>query len=340
MRRGSPAVVGAFVVGAVVILVVLVAAIGSGSMFRKRYPFVLYFPSSVNGLREGAPVKFKGVQIGAVRSIKLPLGSGDPDMPIPVMIEIDGRQVARTQDLDHLPEALDLKDEIRQGLRAQLVVESIVTGILFVSLDYRPDAPPVLRGPRDGVPEIPTLPGDLEQMRGEAGDFLARLQEIDFAGLVERSRSAVTAIEELARSEELRRSLASLEGTLVAVRGAATGIAEGVEAMTAEVRTTAERTRESLEAIEGLAVTVEGHVEPLAASVHASAERLGSLQAELEATLRTTRMLLDPEAPIAVRLESALAEIERAARSTRGLVEYLERNPSALIRGAGQREDR
>jgi paraquat-inducible protein B len=301
VKRGSPVLVGVFVVGAVAILIALVAGIGSGAMFHKRYPFVLYFTSSVHGLREGAPVKFKGVHIGSVRSIKLPLGSSDPDMPIPVVIEVDGRQLARTQDLSRLPDELDLQDEIREGLRAQLVVDSIVTGILFVALDYRPDTPLVLRGPFDDVPEIPTVPGDLEEMRGQAGEFLDRMKQIDFAALVERSTAAMAAIDELARSEELRRALLSLQGTLESVSEASSAVASGVETMTDEVRTTAERTRASLEAVEDLASSVQEHVQPLAGSLRANAERLGSIEAELEATLRSTRMLIEPRAPIAVR---------------------------------------
>jgi paraquat-inducible protein B len=324
MRKASPATVGAFVVGAVVILVALVAAIGSGSMFHKRYPFVLHFSGSVNGLREGAPVKFKGVHVGAVRSIKLPLGSGDPDMPIPVLIELEGRQLARTQDLSEPPEGLELDDEIRDGLRAQLVVESIVTGILFVSLDYRPDTPIVMRGERGGVPEIPTLGSDFDEMRGEASKLLAELKRIDFAGLVESSARAMAAVEETAR----------------AARGTATIAGETLEELSDEVRATAVRTREALGALQSVAETIERHAEPLATSLRSSSERLGALQGELEATLRSARMLLDPQAPIAVRLEAALGEIERAARSTRGLVEYLERNPSAVVRGAAAKEDR
>ena len=59
MRRASPAAVGAFVVGAVVLAVIAVAAFGSGRLFRHAYPYVIYFTGDVNGLKIGAPVKFK-----------------------------------------------------------------------------------------------------------------------------------------------------------------------------------------------------------------------------------------------------------------------------------------
>ena len=65
-HRVSPMLIGAFVLGALLLAVMAVVVIGSGRYFRRTSPFVLYFPGSVNGLREGAAVKFRGVEIGSV----------------------------------------------------------------------------------------------------------------------------------------------------------------------------------------------------------------------------------------------------------------------------------
>src|SRR5262245_57896166 len=99
-ERASPTVIGAFVVGAILLAVVGVGVFGSGRFFRELYPAVLFFQGDVNGLKVGAPVKFKGIQIGAVKSILLSLGevigSRDPRQPfrIPVVIEIDRASIA------------------------------------------------------------------------------------------------------------------------------------------------------------------------------------------------------------------------------------------------------
>ena len=73
-KRASPTLIGAFVVGAVVLAVVAVGVFGSGRYFRKVYPYVVYFGGDVNGLKVGAPVKFRGIQVGDVRSILLSNG--------------------------------------------------------------------------------------------------------------------------------------------------------------------------------------------------------------------------------------------------------------------------
>ena len=75
-KKISPAVIGAFVLGAVALIVIAILVFGSGRLFRQTKDFVLYFDNSVNGLRIGAPVKIKGVEIGSVKDIRLQLEQG------------------------------------------------------------------------------------------------------------------------------------------------------------------------------------------------------------------------------------------------------------------------
>ena len=88
-KKMSPAVIGAFVLGAVALIVIAILVFGSGRLFRQTKDFVLYFDNSVNGLRIGAPVKIKGVEIGSVKDIRLQLEKNKELNKIPVIIEID-----------------------------------------------------------------------------------------------------------------------------------------------------------------------------------------------------------------------------------------------------------
>ena len=128
-KRINPATVGAFVLGAIGLILAAVVVFGSGSLFRKTHEFVIYFGGDINGLRVGAPVKFKGVEIGAVKRIKLRLeqdvnrdnGQLRADVRIPVIIELDEEKI-----VSHGGTAIDLDDPhtvpnlIREGMRAQL----------------------------------------------------------------------------------------------------------------------------------------------------------------------------------------------------------------------------
>jgi paraquat-inducible protein B len=138
----SPTVIGAFVVGAVALLIVAVIALGSGQLFRKTQQFILYFDGSVNGLRIGAPVKIKGVEIGSVKDIRLETELGSQVHKIPVIIEIDLKKVIRRGVTRE--EAMDpntIREFIKEGLRGQLQTESLVTGVLYVGLDWFSETP-------------------------------------------------------------------------------------------------------------------------------------------------------------------------------------------------------
>jgi paraquat-inducible protein B len=97
----NPAWVGAFVLGAAILVIVAISLLGSGSLFRHHHLYVLYFQSNVNGLRVGAPVKFRGVEVGSVDRILLSLNQLETAVQtenpsvirVPVLIEIDERKI-------------------------------------------------------------------------------------------------------------------------------------------------------------------------------------------------------------------------------------------------------
>jgi paraquat-inducible protein B len=163
-KRISPAMIGAFVLGAVALIVIAILVFGSGRLFRQTRTFVLYFDNSVNGLRVGAPVKLKGVEIGSVKDIRLLVGQGTAGDMIPVIIEIDLKKLTRrgaaaAAETTVDPEAMQ-KVIVDRGLRGQLDMESLVTGLLYVAIDFFPGTPINLVQKPGGdydYPEIATL---------------------------------------------------------------------------------------------------------------------------------------------------------------------------------------
>ncbi|MBR4423469.1 MAG: MCE family protein, partial [Mailhella sp.] len=76
--RGTKALIGAFVLGAVALLAILTLLLGSGLMGNRNPTFALFFKTSLKGLVQGSPVYFKGIRIGKVKSINiLPLHAED-----------------------------------------------------------------------------------------------------------------------------------------------------------------------------------------------------------------------------------------------------------------------
>src|ERR1700692_2329209 len=125
-KRFSPALVGGFVLGAIGLGVIALVVLGSGRFFTGKTSYVLYFDRDVNGLRVGAPVKFRGVDIGTVNAILLsltgldPQSSALPNVKIPVVIDIDSRKIESRGAQDDLSDPEVMKHAVTLGLRGQL----------------------------------------------------------------------------------------------------------------------------------------------------------------------------------------------------------------------------
>ena len=322
-QKISPTLMGAFVAGALALLVIAIIALGSGRLFRKTYEFVLFFQGSVNGLNVGAPVKYKGVEIGSVVDILLQLEKVEPGR-IPVIIELDAKKLAgRGFRGNLLVDPNELQRAIDQGLRAQLQMESLLTGVLYVAVDLYPDTPAQFVLPRGSkYQEIPTVPTELEQAQDEVRVVLAKLAKTDFNAAVVAMTHAFEGMDRLTNSPALNNSLKSLEQTMpkvdeavVNIRRLAATLDKNANDLSSDLQQTLAAARETMAAIE------------------TAAKQADIALKEGEGTLASARAVIDPESPTFYEVTKSLREISGAARAVRILADYLERNPSALIFG-------
>jgi paraquat-inducible protein B len=328
-KKMSPAVIGAFVLGAVALIVIAILVFGSGRLFRQTRQFVLYFDNSVNGLRVGAPVKLKGVEVGSVKDIRIQVGQGTAGDKIPVIIEIDlkkltrrGASVAAETAMD--PEAMQ-KAIVDRGIRGQLEMESLVTGLLYVALDFFPGTPINLVQKPGGdydYPEIPTLPTTLEQAKGALTRVISKLEDIDFKELDANLQATLKGVNRTVNSPEIESVLRSLARVMPKVDQAVVNI-------------------------RNLAGTMDDKVKILADDLqHTSADaRLALKQAgdalkqtqetmkRAEGAVANIETLSDLDSPVNYELVKGLRDVSTAARSLRALTDYLERNPRAPIFG-------
>ena len=307
-KRASSALIGAFVLGGIALAVLGITIFGSGRLFKKTTPFVMYFPGSVDGLNVGAPVKFKGVEIGSVTQIRINMGEyRTDDARIPVSVEIDDSRATQEG-------AKTNEDYVRalihdRGLRAQLQPQSLLTGLLFVQLDFFPDTPIVTVLPPDSpYREIPTVPTTLAEVQQTIARVLAKAEKADIEGMLATAREALEGIRGVVTSPELRRFEAGLPGTL-------------------------EHLDEAVVSFRQLATRLDGETGPLIADLRQAATRADETLHEWKGTATRLNGALDPDSALRNQLTTALAELTGATRSVRLLADFLERNPSAVIRG-------
>jgi paraquat-inducible protein B len=278
---------------------------------------VLYFRADVNGLRPGAPVKFEGVQVGAVEQILLSLNQTNaaqpPVLTIPVIVALNSKAVvhegAGALDLDR-PEVVS--NLVKGGLRGQLATESLLTGVLYVSLELKPQTPAHFRAPR-GSPylEIPTVPTPLEQAQELAMRALTQLGQVDLTKLVASLNTTITRTGEIAASPQLKAALDALPGTVKKLGDAA-------------------------DSIQLLADRTDREIAPTGHALRETSESANRALAQTQATLKTLQETLGPASPLGYQLQQTLADVSQAARAVRELADYLDRNPGAIVRGRPQ----
>jgi ABC-type transporter Mla subunit MlaD len=301
-RKANPATIGAFVLGGVALAIVALAMLGSGRLFEQKASFILFFDGSVNGLQIGTPVKFRGVPIGSVSRILLLIDRSAEQVAIPVVIDIDeegvGNQLGRRVDLT---DSRLLGSMIEDGLRARLEIQSLVTGLVYVELDFRPGTPVHLFPNETEYHQIPTLPSTLQEFNRTASRILDQLSDVEFGPLIASITHTVEGIERTVNSPEIDAALANVNRTL-----------ESMRRLTDEV---------------------SKNVGPIAEDVRAVTGTVANAVKRVEQTLLDLQRVLEPESPFAYDLERSLERLGGAADSIRNLADYLDRNPSALIRG-------
>lgn len=179
-------------------------------------PYTVEFDGSVRGLSVGAPVEFRGMQIGRVTDIKLILDPDHQRYTIPVVIGIQPQRAEVVGGLKNVKPYEFMAKLVKQGLRAQLASGSLLTGDLIVSLDFFPDAPKAELITGGEYPEIPTVPSSLAQLSSKVQEFLGKLAALPLPQLVDELRKTVRSADQLL-SVQGKQSLEQLDPLLVSL---------------------------------------------------------------------------------------------------------------------------
>jgi phospholipid/cholesterol/gamma-HCH transport system substrate-binding protein len=332
-KKISPTLIGAFVMGAIALLVVAVIAFGSGQLFRKTKNFVLYFDGSVNGLNIGAPVKFKGVEIGSVKNILLQVS---PDMQvskIPVIIEIDLKKMTARGASGAVAEQQEAFQKAihERGLRGQLRTESLVTGVLYVALDFFPDAPINLVQQANGdyqYPEIPTVPTALEQAQDAVSRVIKKLEDIDFKAMLKSVSETVSGVDQLVNSAEVKSTLRQLDQTMPKIDAAVVSFNKLANDVDGKFSSLSDNLGQTSDATRQAMKQAENSLKQTDAALKAA-----------EAAMTNIKDVIDPESPTFYEIRKSLSEVSAAARALRLLGNYIERNPRALIFGKPENQE-
>src|SRR5215470_10655758 len=144
-KKASPTAIGIFVFIGLFLGVGGLLLFTSSKLFTQTEKFIIYFDTSLSGLEEGAPVKFRGVTIGSVSRVMIRFNQATNDLSMPVIIELQDDLIRKRLEGATVYQGMHaLNDEIKHGLRAKLETESLVTGVLYVELEVEESPSPLV----------------------------------------------------------------------------------------------------------------------------------------------------------------------------------------------------
>jgi paraquat-inducible protein B len=211
----SPTVIGAFVVGAIVCMVAGVLLFGGGKFFTEKLPYVLFFDSSVEGLHIGAPVIFRGVQVGQVTEIEAIADPKTFTVVIRVKVELV-RGVLKVSGGEFKNPQQAVEGLIQQGARASLRMQSFVTGLLYVALDFHPDTPIKRLGLDPLYPELPTIPSDIDMLKSTVQQVMADLGKLPLEAVLNEVLVLLKHANGLVALPQVKQALLSLQDVVLA----------------------------------------------------------------------------------------------------------------------------
>lgn len=329
-KQSNPTLIGAFVVGAVALIAVAVTLFGGSEIFRDKVRYVTYFERSVKGLRVGSNVLFRGVRIGYVTDIGVVGDIDTLEFGIPVIFEILPDTIRLMQGDRRLGsaeerEVIDLQRLIDAGLRAQLNSESLITGQLVIELDLLPDTPAIIRGHNPPHPEIPSIPSDIQQAIEDVRRFIREVQSsVDVREVMAHVQNILAGVDRIVNSEEVERAVEGIESFINS---------EDTQLLTADLRTAIDDLRSTLGDARRLVNDAGTEVQGVSNKLDPTLASLEEAIAEGMQVLTKLNNQIGAESETQYELVNTLNEIQGAARALRSLLESLERNPEAIIKG-------
>ncbi|EKW1656638.1 intermembrane transport protein PqiB [Citrobacter freundii] len=179
------------------------------SLYTDHIDYLMFFKDSIRGLQPGAPLEFRGIRLGTVSKVPFfspnmrQVFNNDYRIPVLVRIEPERLKAQLGEDTDvgaHLAELL------KRGLRASLETGNLVTGALYVDLDFYPKEPPIT-GVREfnGYQIIPTVSGGLAQIQQRLMEALDKINNLPLNPMIEQATNTLS---------ESQRTMKHLQTTL------------------------------------------------------------------------------------------------------------------------------
>jgi len=322
-QKANPTLIGAFVFGAIVIAIGAILFFGSANLFAKKQIYETYFDQSVNGLAIGSNVKYKGVTVGKVTKVQLKFQRMDEAPVVKVLYEVNTDNLLNKYGLSITLANQKLHETaVANGFRAKLDFESLISGQLFIALDfYKDTTPPVMHQETDpNIIEIPPQPSDIEAILANLTKAIGNIGSVDFESLAKELQGVLKSAHDAIDAMHLDQLGPSLEKAASSISSLANG--DQVKNALVSVRTSFDQLTATLKNLN----PAVGDLKPTLDQAKIALTNLQKSTAQLD-------QLLKPDSGFRYQLDSSLSEISTAAASIQQLADFLQRHPNSLLFG-------
>lgn len=332
-----PAIVGAFVIGAIGLGLIALLSFGSINFLHKRVGFVIFFDESIQGLTQGSPVKMSGVTLGRVTDTHVRYNQETNHSVIEVDCEFDRNVIS-----DNSGNLVDVnaKGEVQKlvdlGLRAQLTATSLATGLVVVDMVFSdPKLNPAPAVPKSVAhpeyPNVPAIRSVIADFENNAMEIMTSIKRVDFEKLAQNIDALMTEVRALIKDAQTK--IDALDVAALSKQWQQAGAAVTSLATAPEIRRT-------FVTLDRTLADVRVTINRLDRQVDANGQNLNETLNQAKATLKqfndsaaTLQRFIAAQSGLGDSAAQAFNELSTAADAVQRLADFLERNPSALLSG-------
>ena len=239
---------------------------------------VFYFDQSLRGLSPGAPVDFRGIVLGEVRSVGVEFDPVKKSFRMPVTVDLYPRRLGKgfeqtlADESDRHAGPLVLQRMVGQGLRAQLRTGNLLTSQLYIALDFFPQAAPVTLDMEANPIEVPTVPNTLDELQTQIASIARKLDQVPFAEIGTNLNTTLKSLDATLKSADAlfkkvdAQVVPEMKGTLQSARqtfGAAEQVLQKDSPMQSDLRAALQQLTQTLQSLNQLSDYLERHPESL-----------------------------------------------------------------------------
>ena len=235
-------------------------------------PTVFYFDQTLRGLVPGATVDFRGIVLGEVRSVGVEFDPVRKNFRMPVLVDLYpgrlGQRFRQSLAADPNPDAAGtalMERMVSRGLRAQLRTGNLLTGQLYVALDFFPNAPAAKVDLAASPLELPTVPNSLDELQTQLASIARKLDRVPFDDIGNNLNGALKNANALFKRldgqvvPEMRDTLTAAKQTF----GAAEQVLQKDSPVQSDLREALQQLTQTLQSLNALSDYLERHPESL-----------------------------------------------------------------------------